>query len=352
MSEATVSVVMITYNHERYIEQAVRSVLMQQADFDIEIIVGEDASTDATREVLRGLVREATPQLSIIEHDKNIGMQANFAASYLAARGEYIAILEGDDYWSRSDKLSIQVAAMEQNPHWSLCFHRVAKVDEGGRRCGAPFPARVRRETSTEDLLVTNYVPTCSILLRRSAVPVLPTWWRETTIGDWPLCVLASEQGALGFLPEVMACYRLHGASTFAAQSRLDRYERTLGMVRVLEKHLNGRFEPGARRLQASLLLGKARELARIGRTEDAKRLVIEAVETATKARRGASRFRLANGNVSRGIAAVVKAMPVAMSVFLARAAFRTGRVAERMLKTKTIRHKKRSWASDFQPNE
>lgn len=333
-----VSILMPAYNHEAFIERAVASVLAQSGNVDFELVVAEDCSTDATRDILRGLAEKAGGRIRLLQRQANLGGSRNFADAYRSCRGEYIALLEGDDYWTDPQKLAKQVAALEANPHWSLCFHRAATVDERDRPCGAPFPRRVPRETSIEDILRANYVPTCSIVLRRRAVPVLPSWWCETQIGDWPLCILASENGALGFLPEVMACYRLHGKSSFSSVLRLAQYERSVAMASLLRRHLGHRHERQVRSLEVRLRLGLAKEAARTGRRDEARSAFLAALELA---------FPTQASGDTKGerwlLRRCIEALPIQVAVFLLLSLFGLEqRVAQR----------NRSAASDFQPRE
>ena len=103
-----VSVCMITYNHERFIAQAVESALMQETDFDYEIVIGEDCSTDGTRQVLLDLHDRHPDRIRLLLREKNIGASHNFVGTLEACRGEYVAFLDGDDYWTCPNKLQKQ----------------------------------------------------------------------------------------------------------------------------------------------------------------------------------------------------------------------------------------------------
>src|SRR6476646_9455354 len=103
------SVLICAYNQEPYIEQAVRSALAQRANFDFEIVIGEDHSRDATPDILRRLAEEHPNRIRLTINDKNLGMHGNYRATYDRCRGAYIALLEGDDYWIDPLKLQKQV---------------------------------------------------------------------------------------------------------------------------------------------------------------------------------------------------------------------------------------------------
>ena len=125
MNDVFLSVWMITYNHENYLSQALDSVLMQQTTFPIEIIIGEDCSTDKTREILKEYEQNYPEIIHAIYHDVNVGARRNaYEFTLNQCKGKYIACLEGDDYWTDPLKLQKQVDFLETNPEYSICGHR------------------------------------------------------------------------------------------------------------------------------------------------------------------------------------------------------------------------------------
>ena len=99
-NDIKVSVCMITYNHERFIAQAIESVLMQETDFRVELVIGEDCSTDGTRAIVREFGERFPERIRLLLPEHNLGMMPNFVATLSACRGQYVALLEGDDYWT------------------------------------------------------------------------------------------------------------------------------------------------------------------------------------------------------------------------------------------------------------
>lgn len=118
------SIVTITYNHEPFIAKTIEGVLMQQVKFPIELIIAEDCSTDGTRAICQQYAEEYPDLIRLITSESNVGAIANERRAMLAARGKYIAFCEGDDYWTDSLKLQKQVDFLEENPDYSVCFHR------------------------------------------------------------------------------------------------------------------------------------------------------------------------------------------------------------------------------------
>lgn len=127
-SDIKVSVCIVSYNQDSYIEQCIRSVLDQDTQYSFDIIVGDDASTDNTREILANLKTQYPDKITLLLHDKNIGPFNNVLATYRAARGEYISHLDGDDYFL-PNKIEKQVSLMEGDPSCGMSFHSVMQLD-------------------------------------------------------------------------------------------------------------------------------------------------------------------------------------------------------------------------------
>lgn len=232
------SVMMITYNHERFITQAIESVLAQRVDFDYEIVIGEDCSTDGTRAVIMDFHRRHPGRIVPLLRDQNIGAMRNLEATLATCRGQYLALLEGDDYWTCDEKLQRQVDFLDSKPDCAICCHRVKFLDEAGSAYAEPvrhFPAGSYK---IEDLLRGNFVMTCSTVLRRDLVPTLPPWLREMKLGDWPMFALAARHGTIELMDEVMAVYRVHSGGMWSSLPSITRLQESIGMLKALDRHL------------------------------------------------------------------------------------------------------------------
>src|SRR5687767_3231308 len=127
-----VSVLLVTYNHERYIAQALDSALAQEALFGFEVLVSEDRSTDRTREILLDYQRRHPDRIRLLLSEQNLCTNEVTTRAIAAAQGEYVASLDGDDWWSATDKLRRQVEFLDAHPECALCFHDVDVVYENG----------------------------------------------------------------------------------------------------------------------------------------------------------------------------------------------------------------------------
>lgn len=130
METPLVSVCMITYNHAPYVAEAIEGVMMQECDFPVELIIGEDCSTDHTRDVLLKYKGQYPDRIRLLLREKNIGMQRNFIETLQSCSGKYIALCEGDDYWTDPYKLQKQVDFFENNKEYIVSFHRYKIYNE------------------------------------------------------------------------------------------------------------------------------------------------------------------------------------------------------------------------------
>lgn len=141
-NEILVSVIVLTYNHEKYIKQALDSILMQKVDFRYEIIVGEDCSFDKTRDILKWYEKQYPEKFIMIYREKNIGGKKNLLDVLSRTRGKYLASLEGDDFWLDENKLQKQIDFLEQNPEVIATSHKVSVVDKYGNKIvGMNYPS-------------------------------------------------------------------------------------------------------------------------------------------------------------------------------------------------------------------
>ena len=207
-----VSVCMITYNHESYIAQAIEGVLMQKTNFPIELIIGEDCSTDCTRNAVVDYAEKYPEIIKLQLPNKNKGMIRNFVETMQVAEGKYIALCEGDDYWTDPYKLQKQVDFLEANEEYSICFHPVKIWKENEKELVDDFITREVPETTTIlDLAEGNYMHTPSVVFRNNQ-DVFDEFQKleNLPVGDYVLHMLNAKYGKIKKLPEIMGVYRLH----------------------------------------------------------------------------------------------------------------------------------------------
>jgi len=236
------SVMIITYNHERFIAQAVESVLAQKVAFDYNIVIGEDSSTDDTRSIVSDFHRRYPNRIVPLFRNRNLGAMRNLRDTLAACTGEYVALLEGDDYWTNDHKLQKQVDFLDAHPESAMCCHRVRFLDETGRTDDNIFPSVPAGSYTIQDLLTENFVMTCSTVLRRSLIGLLPRWFVRLKLGDWPLFALVARHGNIELMDETMARYRVHAGGIWTSLSRLTRMKACTRMLKALDKHFGYQY--------------------------------------------------------------------------------------------------------------
>jgi glycosyltransferase involved in cell wall biosynthesis len=216
-SRPKISVNIITFNHAQFIAQTLDSVLMQKVPFDIEIIVGDDCSTDGTTDIVKDYHRRWPETIKPVLRPKNVGAGRNARETLQMCQGQYIACVEGDDYWTDSNKLRLQAEFLDRHSGCALVHHKVEHVTwPDGKVLGEFPPAQYRAEKGDARALAKlNFVQACSIMLRREWLPPLDEQFEQLKLGDWPLCVLLSQRGWIGHLDRTMAHYRVHPNNTW-----------------------------------------------------------------------------------------------------------------------------------------
>lgn len=211
-----VSVLSIAYNHSKYIEQALQSMLQQETNFDYEIIIGDDCSTDDTPNIIRRISKQYPDRIIPVLRDRNIGIQNNLIDIFTRASGEYIALCEGDDYWIDSKKLQRQVDFLEYHKDYALCFHPVEVLFEDKSQEKYIFPDR-KKDFSVRRLLENNFIQTNSVLYRKQDYYHLED---NLLPMDWYLHLYHARFGKIGFIDETMSVYRRHRGGVWWQTSR------------------------------------------------------------------------------------------------------------------------------------
>lgn len=267
MENAKVSVCIITYNQERLIAQAVESVLAQETNFPFEIVVGEDCSTDRTRSILIDLARRNPQTIRLRLPPENTGMCRNFAGTLQDCTGQYVAVLEGDDYWTSPHKLQKQADALDDHRDWAICFHPVRCIHDDETTPSRLFPDNWTRDEATlDDLFEENFMGTSSVMFRNRLFAELPPWFFDVKVGDWPFHMLNAAHGKIGFLPDVMAVYRLHAGGIWSQQSFSSRLAATFDMFSVVDHHFQGEYRRQIDRYRIGQVAKLAEELENVRR--------------------------------------------------------------------------------------
>ncbi len=210
MDTPLVSVCMTTYNHEPYLRQAIEGVLAQQTSFGVELVLGEDCSTDATAAICREYAARYPDRVRLIGGEKNIGWRANYRRTFDACRGKYVAYCDGDDWWSDPRKLQLQVDLLEADPGCGVCFTRAENFYQA---TGEGVPDEEEHFTDFDRLLCRLTICNCTTLARRELIvryydEVHPERHPEWLTDDAPMWLWFAACSRVRFIPAFTAVHR------------------------------------------------------------------------------------------------------------------------------------------------
>ncbi len=244
MSEVVpmVSVVCSTYNNVKFIGETLDAFLAQRANFPIEFLIHDDASTDGTSDIVRAYAKRHPDVIIPIIQPVNVYSQGikPWLTCFEHARGKYIALCEGDDYWTDPLKLQKQVDFMEAHPGYSMCFHRATALRDGIEE-PFPMPSAVdMNEIQFSDLLDhANFIATASVVFRNELMP-LPVWFSKLPFGDLGIHFLNSRKGKIKCLGDFMSVYRITSQGAWSGISDLARQQSYLRFFKILRPYLIG----------------------------------------------------------------------------------------------------------------
>lgn len=237
-----VSVCITTYNHEKWIAQAIESVLCQQTTFPFEVLIGEDDSEDNTRKIVLDYANRHPTLIKVfLNNRKNVvyidGFATgrwNFVNNLVNSQGEYIALLEGDDYWLDPLKLQKQVEMLDAHLEHAICFHAALIEESDGRLVRDYITKEFGTITTIHELANGNYIHTPTCMFRRKNVINIPQWFWKTRIGDYPIHLINARHGSIYKIPEAMAVYRNTGLGAHSSMSRFGKQEAWLQTLDIL----------------------------------------------------------------------------------------------------------------------
>ncbi|MBV5339620.1 MAG: glycosyltransferase [Deltaproteobacteria bacterium] len=244
-----VSVAIVTYNHEKYIAKALDTVLMQRVSFEYEIIIGEDCSTDNTRNIVTTYKARYPDKVRLFLNERNLGMHANGAQVLQACEGEYIAMLDGDDYWTSPEKLQKQVNYLDSHPECSACFHDALIIPDDRSDEPLHYRAKQKEFSTVEDLLLDNFIPTAAVMFRRGLIESVPGWAKTLKMGDWVIHILNALHGPVGYIDETMSVYVVHRGGVWSMKTWQEHTMAMIELFEALDRHLEPKYTSSTRQI-------------------------------------------------------------------------------------------------------
>jgi len=270
-----VDVFMPTYNHGTYLAQAIESVLAQKTDFAYRLNIADDCSTDGAQLLIKQYAEQNPDRIRAIVSPQHLGVLHKDRVStkvLQSCTGKYVAILEGDDYWTDPHKLQKQVDFLESHPDFAICFHDVKTVNEtGAEQPHSVLPPQPKQVWTIEDLLAGNFIPTCSVMFRHGLIKEFPDWYTNLRIGDWVLHVMNAQHGKIGYLKDVMAVYRIHEGSLWSSDDRLNQITETIEMLDQVDAYLGFKYRRRIKESKGRRFLESAEIYYERGRLSEAR---------------------------------------------------------------------------------
>ena len=237
-----VSVLLVTFNHERYIAEAIGSVMAQDAPFPFEVVVSDDHSTDSTADVIRACAERYPGRIRPFFNSHNLGTARNFLQTLQECRGRYVALLDGDDFWLSPAKLRRQVELLDRHPGIAICCGRARVFYEDGQKEPWEYPISNRTIFTIQDLIRENLIPTCTSVFRLGLLLDIPEWLSSLKFTDWALHTLLAQYGDIALLPETLAAYRVHNSGVASSMSPEQTDANRIAFHDAIRSHLGSRY--------------------------------------------------------------------------------------------------------------
>jgi glycosyltransferase involved in cell wall biosynthesis len=242
-----ISICMITYNHEAFISEAIQSLLDQKTNHEFNIVIGDDFSTDDTYLICQKFKSEYPEKIILLDSTQNLGMMPNFVRTLKSCNHNYIAICDGDDYWTDSNKLDQQLQILEKQPEISLSCHNTTII-EGENEID--FCSNRIKDAQKDQIISTDQIlgsdirlfHTASLFFRKSVIDDLPEWFETCINGDFPLMVLCAMEGDVHYSASNSAIYRIHGSNVTNRAFTKKYLSKLYHMFNVIDTHSNKKF--------------------------------------------------------------------------------------------------------------
>lgn len=240
-----VNIILITYNHSHYIRQTLESILMQQTEHDVEIVVADDCSPDNTLEIIKEYENKTSFSFKYLANEKNLGYVKNYQQAFAACSGDYVTIMEGDDYWTEPNHLENHIIFLESHPECSMCFNRHVRLFEDQNR-EEIFDWNTDKEfelITTSQLATGNRIGnlSCCTFRGRLIKDIDPKLF-DIEIADWMLGMYMGQFGALAYIKNVTSAYRIHDNGQWSKMNEEQQNLRIIELVNQYDKYFDYKY--------------------------------------------------------------------------------------------------------------
>lgn len=239
MDKPLVSVCMITYKHEAFIAEAIEGVLMQKVDFEVELIISDDCSPDKTSEIVQHYINthKNGSWIKYHRHEKNLGVMPNLLFALRECKGEYIALCDGDDYWTEVCKLTLQVEYLAKNRHIQIVFHDF-KILTTDKKFKSSNLNRSESHSLSRKKMISNGMQTLSILMRNNLDNYLNKDWVGLYSGDVSIRAYFSQFTDAYYMNFIGGVYRVTELGIYSGKGFLHNFEKMVLSRKIIKKNL------------------------------------------------------------------------------------------------------------------
>ncbi|NDV95258.1 glycosyltransferase [Dysgonomonas sp. 521] len=240
-----VNIILITYNHAGYIRQTLEGIIMQQTPHDVEIIVADDCSTDNTIEIIREYEDKTSFSFTYLAKEHNVGYNRNYQLAFAACTGDYIAIMEGDDYWIKPSHLQNHIEHLEKTPEASMSYNRHIRLfeDQNREEIFDWADDKDYEPVTTEQLAMGNRIGNLSCcVFRGRLIQQLDPKLFDMEIADWMLGMYMGQFGPLLYLKDVTTVYRIHDNGQWSKMNEKEQCIRVIELISQYDKYFNYKY--------------------------------------------------------------------------------------------------------------
>lgn len=241
-----ISIIILSYKQEQFIEKAICGVFMQKGNFPIELIICDDCSPDKTDEAIRKIIPDAPQNITVkyFRHPKNLGSTPNFYFALKQVTGKYLAFCEGDDYWTDPNKLHLQLKFLQENPSYSMCFHTAENISDDSNVNGTLFSKVEDREYTPLEIYRHWIIHTATVMMKAEVLqsPAKNATMQDDTLQyfDTILFLAAGSIGKIWGMQQKMSYYRRHDAGLSAGKINFKRDLKHNKLDAIIGKYYDG----------------------------------------------------------------------------------------------------------------
>lgn len=240
-----VNVILITYNHSHYIRQTLESILMQRTDCEVEIIVADDASTDDTVSVIKEYSERSLFSFTFLPKETNLGFVKNYQRAFKACKGDYIAILEGDDYWTSPYHIEKHVSFLDEHRECTMSYNRHVRywVDENRFEVFEWDDNENYKYITSQRLVLENCIGNFSCcMFRGQLIRELKPELFDLNFADWLMGIIMGQYGFLAYQKEITSAYRIHNKGQWSHMSGEEQAKKIIEMIEVYDAFLDYKY--------------------------------------------------------------------------------------------------------------